>query len=85
MRCRLTVGTDPCFELLECPECVYLTEKGKCALRHGACRGKSCAAAFSTEKFRRWQKRLQALTDKEQIRIAEKYYRGRTPWRDGDT
>lgn len=75
------------FELLDCPECIYLSENGKCVHRVGKvkCIGVDCpfrtTARNEKEQELSWKERLCSLSENEQNKIAEKYYGGKMPWR----
>ena len=71
-------------ELLDYPNCLGLSESGKCMwLSILKCQGYACPflktkGAHSTD--RKAQIRLQSLDEEAQCRIAEKYYNGNRPW-----
>ncbi|MDR3209723.1 MAG: hypothetical protein LBT36_03760 [Oscillospiraceae bacterium] len=73
-------------KLLNFPDCVHLTELGRCGiLRVRECRGADCSfcqsAAEHQEARDSWNRRLNALSEEEQRKIAESYYDGRMPWK----
>lgn len=75
------------FELLYCPDCIYLSERGKCALLNVAsCMGKRCTAKESPRdralSLAHWKSRLCGLPREKQEDIAKKYYGGHFPWKD---
>jgi hypothetical protein len=73
------------LELSILPDCAGLSETGKCYwLNISKCQGKNCsfrntrdelAASLAYTKMR-----LAALSEKEQVLIANKYYGGTMPW-----
>lgn len=74
-------------ELCGLPDCVYLSEKGACVyLKERECEGFSCRF-LKTKKDgarneSRWAERICSLPEKEQIKIAKKYYNGKMPWKE---
>lgn len=73
------------LELLGLPDCMGLSESGKCIwLNIRACRGEECAFKRSVSEYKSLQintfQRLGNLGSLEQSRIADKYYNGRKPW-----
>ena len=73
--------------ILSLPECLYLTEIGKCALlRVGACIGQQCAFhqtdASRQKSLLTWACRLNALTPEQQNHISLQYYHGKMPWKE---
>lgn len=74
------------FELLDCPECIYLNEHGRCRLRKSICDGGKClyqkSAAAENASYEKWRNRLQGLSEQRQSEIANKYFGGKYPWRE---
>lgn len=75
------------FELLSCPDCIYLSERGNCALLNvTSCMGERCTAKESSRSKARslaqWKSRLCGLPLEKQEDIAKKYYGGHFPWKD---
>lgn len=73
------------MELIYYPDCLALTESGKCKwldLEH--CMGKECTfmktdASYSNQQEKNYA-RLAALDEKTQARISVRYYHGARPW-----
>lgn len=73
-------------DLSEFPDCIALTERGKCTrLRVSDCVGHKCTFKCSREEDYDSKKyanqRLLSLDGSTQRRIARKYYGGSMPWR----
>jgi len=63
------------------PECRFLNENGGCdRLSRPKCIGESCTALSASQNTESWKKRLSALSEEEQKKIAKKYYGGKRPW-----
>ena len=72
-------------ELLNCPDCLALSENGKCFwLSLEQCKGQNCPFMKTEESMHssavHAQNRLKALDEKTQERISKKYYGGKRPW-----
>lgn len=72
-------------ELLECPDCIALSETGKCKwLGIIQCKGKECTFQKTEEDIcqekKHVLKRIAELEERKQVRIAQRYYRGNRPW-----
>ncbi|MDD4164104.1 MAG: hypothetical protein PHD46_05065 [Eubacteriales bacterium] len=73
--------------LLHLPDCLYLTERGKCEkLSIEDCQGEKCSF-FQTPtenalQKQRWAEQLSSLDDCLQKKIAKKYYAGSMPWKE---
>jgi len=70
------------LRLVDLPDCESLLENGHCScLNVYECIGSNCP--FYRARGTKYQanKRLCALDDNEQERIAQKYYHGMRPWR----
>lgn len=75
------------FELLTYPDCIYLSEQGKCSLLNvPSCMGERCTAKEScqgkAQSLANWKSRLCGLPPGKQEDIAKKYYGGHFPWKD---
>ena len=74
-------------KLLELPDCIHLSEYGKCSiLSVASCRGGKCsfnqsAAAAQTSR-EHWKQHLRSMDAKRQKKIAHKYFGDAMPWKD---
>lgn len=73
-------------DMLTLPDCSSLDEKGACTLLNtGYCTGTGCPFAHTSDDEKRaaenWRRRLNALSEEEQLRISKKYYGGAMPWK----
>lgn len=78
------------LKLLRFPDCVYITERGRCdILRVNECGGTECtfceSAARRKEAYANWRGRMNALSEDRQRKIAAVYYGGKKPWREEHT
>ena len=72
--------------LLDLPNCVGLSEAGKCFwLNITSCQGSSCSFQKTNEdksnSMIQVQNRLSELDEKTQEHISQKYYSGKRPWK----
>lgn len=75
-------------EMRDLPDCIYLSEKGKCLhLKNDKCGGFSCSFLTTRNsvaaKESLWAERLCSLSEERQKTIAKKYYNGAMPWKTG--
>lgn len=74
------------LRLVDLPDCESLLENGTCGcLNVNDCTGKSCPFFRARGTQHEANKRLCALDDHEQERIAQKYYHGKRPWQTAST
>lgn len=71
------------------PDCIHLNERGKCRfLKTENCLGKKCSFATTVQNIAEKQtvcaERLCSLPEEKQIKISNKYYSGKMPWKKGD-
>lgn len=77
----------PEFKMLEYPECVHLTERGRCnLLKTPECAGKKCTLketkADKHESHNLWRSRMSKLPQERQDYFSKKYYGGHYPWKE---
>lgn len=75
------------IELIDCPNCIRLTDRGRCTALHVPyCKGKGCpfmkTREQQEEEIKAVYKRIATLEEIKQKRISEKYYNGKRPWRE---
>lgn len=75
----------PNLHLLGLPNCMGLSERGKCNwLNNAVCKGENCKfmrleADLQLTQMKLFQ-RLASLSEVQQAHISNKYYNGRKPW-----
>jgi hypothetical protein len=75
------------LKLLRLPECVHLTEYGRCdILRVSECDGAKCtfceSAAYHKQANAKWHRQMNELSEERQNQIAAAYYGGKKPWKE---
>jgi hypothetical protein len=79
------MGSKSNLELLGLPNCIGLSEGGKCNwLNNTICKGERCTFKHSASEYKSLQintfQRLASLSASKQIQIACKYFNGKKPW-----
>lgn len=82
----MAVASHNSVALLSLPDCVFLQENGRCSrLTLDLCAGERCSFLIPPERSDegrgRWARRLCALSEQQQDKIAKKYYGGKRPWK----
>lgn len=81
----MTINRFSNLEMLGIPDCVGLSERGKCMwMNVNVCKSEGCAFKRSVSDYKLSQlntfQRLAGLCSIQQTHISKRYYQGKKPW-----